>query len=415
MFDTNQNIFNSLEKCQALNKLEKPRTPCIDSYFSLQDGRANTVLNAFKKKLNTALKNEQIYTLLQHPYLKLILIRHTIEYSYQSDNSERTRNFIEHMFFSSTLNYQEMYKVFFNRLEMTEKLYLNEGGRYERYHYLFYQLEFARFFREVDTFINGPQSHPQQDELYSFQVEKLIQLLNIRYKKNHQLMTIMFDRGNDHVPLINLENEGEVFRKIDEKVVLDMGYCDNINGDLKCQDLKLNNGIFISQNDLLIQGNKLSMGPLAMIYAPGRSLTIDFNKMENLWIDVSGQDVSHKTRSLLLEDLESHTLPPVPGHNGAAPTISLVTPPRHRENGQAILSHGQDGNHGGTINLVSRQRISGLSLLVVKGGNGQAGLDGIPSMNCKNGKLEDYVLHWTYDKTISQQVDRSYWDYGRCP
>jgi hypothetical protein len=414
LFDQDPRFFSSLNNCSK----EEPGpirkdVKCIGEYFSLQDRRINQVMYQFSSILRSAStkKKQEISTYIDHPYLEMYLLRNYIEYSYNDEDKRGADQLIQKMFYSEDLSYQDMYRMFFTRINNDDQFESSVLDSYTLYHKNIYELEFARFYREIIHFQNDEKNKNlsaveviEIDKLYDYQLELLIKTLNIRYQRSLDFIGLTYQNSPQDKNYREEFTEGEVLKDLENSAQMNIGQCHEVSAGLHCDDIELFTGIYFSKKDILIQGNKMRMGPLAMIYAPGKSVTFNFNRVENIWVDTSGKNASFKIRKLVDKDTEPHSIPPTPPYNGGPPSTRPITPPFHIENGQKVLPGGRGGNKGGDMTFNIKWKLDGIPLLVSRGSQGQKGLPGIKSIKCTKAPKQVFTIGWSVAQRYNVNV-----------
>ena len=185
--------------------------------------------------------------------------------------------------------------------------------------------------------------------------------------------------------------------------------------DSNLDTLTLTPGIFYSEQNQVINFNKIYFSPLSVIYSPGLKLIIDSEELTSPWIDVSGKD------SLLNEkerDTDPGEIPhmeffhiPDPAHGNPIATVRGIrehnTAPRDfspcvfegRNTGWMCIvkmvyeftgaripgqqKKGADGENGGHLILKNLKKVNGKGIIAANGGSGSKGHQGQNSPLCQ--------------------------------
>ena len=156
----------------------------------------------------------------------------------------------------------------------------------------FYNVEIKKHFLEIQSISYGvvEKTDDSRIKVYKSLLSDLLRSLNYFYDKAYTLADLYssgFSSGlYRELEADYLESRTGTFKK---------NYCKKSTSN--CETLKLSPGIFMSplaanENgyNLELFGESIYFHPLSMIYAPGMNVYLNFEKIQNAWIDVSGKD-----------------------------------------------------------------------------------------------------------------------------
>lgn len=398
--DALENIFSSAKNL-ALSTIESSgreteihrRLNIVDTYFSLfdrpyvesrfdkkdwielidkrsEDVARNFVLSLDHRAINMIRSNPP-----QHPYTRLLVNRALV---FKNNQLWLDRNEFEDVDAYKNLFYQKVSEVHGNDINL---------NRYQRDPFKKYLMDYynVEIYRSILEYHSSQKGHTYQigdlrDEIYSRLMKSLLSALNYRYENNISYEELR--RSPRGVQLYD-ELNSDFMDRADH--TFGRNYCQNSRRDC---ELVLGAGIYSAPEDMDLElfGKSIRFTPLAMIYAPGQDVYLNFEKIEGLWIDTSGRNGDH---AIAYDESQNNTTRPVhrTRRNGEYTYYELrVDPISPRQ--QAAGIYGEDAGQI-EIHQPYNGEIHGMPLLVSRGGNGGDGAKGFDAIAQGENSCED--------------------------
>ncbi|MBT3980882.1 MAG: hypothetical protein HOE90_05970 [Bacteriovoracaceae bacterium] len=305
--------------------------------------------------------------------------------------------------------------------EEEDGLIINLPAR-QRQAYLFqlgaYKVEFKKHFIEYKNFSNYQPVEDPSNELIPLYEEirrDLVETLNFKFNKSLTMDSIVnkeykdkeVDGRSSMRSLHGKEGLRGAVEENEKASKIEINLCSSSADSSSCNITFTKPGIYFIEKDMIIFNGKLKMSPLAMIYAPGKNVTLsNVSEVHELWIDTSGlkgETVSkeydsnsgtHPTRHMV------HQANINPGNyycNYPQPASYVGCFGKFTLNHSSIVNPeqqatGSNGSRAGTIELQQVQEIKSIPLLYSVGGQGGNGSQGFDSPYCRGGVDEGYAL-----------------------
>lgn len=410
-------LFESIDNYNAL--FDKKVRYYIDispsEYFEHHDKRALTIMRELMRALSSDAVVKTLHAeniLPRHPYTKIYFARALMQAQKQdSVRGEILKQLLVKDFSELKNNFDKGIALF--GADDSGELSNPTLERIRTYRKEYYDVEVSRHFLEQFTFLNG---HVKEQSLV---VESIIQ------ESRDSLLLALKSRYDS----IEIEN---VFKQEDARTVIDVEDLHSndrmlVSQDLcvftqnsKCAPTILKPGIYVTADNAEIYGDELVFHPLALIYAPGKKLTLKFNKIYQPWIDLSAKPAANsipykspqkiiwpvkkiswrRTEYFSIDSENKYKSVTASYRCSALTSIIRSTPIRSIASSIVCgvtesLEHSGcmdsqkvsvAGNDAGQLLIIAEEPIEGIPSLNVIGGNGAKGHPGFDSPYCTRGK-----------------------------
>ncbi|OUR98876.1 hypothetical protein A9Q84_05540 [Halobacteriovorax marinus] len=375
VFDRPENMLTKVSKESWIESIDARANVLYELWVALKSHGGKNIAKSFE--------NQQFP---KHPMSQIYFLRAYIESAEKLDVSELPGDFT----IGNGINY---YK---KTIQEDFRGVVAGTGELRQYINEFNQVELLRFMLELESSKRKVHVSNRTDKevgIYHQLVNHVIKANNIRYNKQLSLNSI---QGLGESDFRSLENS-----RIETDIQNILSFC-KVGGS--CGEKLIPAGIYYSNVDLVLQGDIVRFHPLAMIYAPGKNITIKTSEMINPWLDTSGR-LPNKTGF-------------TPGRNGSK--SSLVHSGGYHNITQGVSpgkqTNGDNGQRAG--NILSRVNTpSFLPLYVAMGGVGASGHAGKESPQCSSGAFKVQTFSagrvWTTQQAYQVHTGRrcSDWEW----
>ena len=256
-------------------------------YFSkMVDERTVDIMMPLLEILKTNLRedpfsNDSLKTNSIHPYLKLYVNKAIL--------SEKASTF--HYANELLDSYETFETAFYKNLRVFLQKEINYESKKEIFVKNYYNVELKKLFLETKSTFAGivKENSDERLSIYKDLVKDLVATLNFIYDKDYKITDIK----RQHFAT-NLYEELNLDYELSEHGSFVKNYC---RTRTNCEKVKLAAGIYVIPQmgdqqiyNLQMYGDEIEFHPLSMLLAPGSTVELNFNKISNAWIDVSGFD-----------------------------------------------------------------------------------------------------------------------------
>ena len=233
-------------------------------------------------------------------------------------------------------------------------------SQFESYALNYFKVEVLKMEMEIDAFQGN--SERLASERYRKLRDTALEALKIRFPHTLDLEDFII-HGNEEF------NEEE-----SDSEVINMNSC----SDGPCENLFLAPGFYGGNKGVKIAAAEIDFHPLAIIYSPSKTVSINVEKVTDAVIDTSAMPTK-KSQPYSFNDYLMAPLPSsiqngknvVVNWNGTGKKLFVDSPP--------VQKSGNNGSNAGKIELNVSDKIYGSLFLIALGGNGEDGHDGMDS------------------------------------
>lgn len=358
-----------------LTRFQLPEDMVAKDFYNIHDEHIFDVDLVLQEKFFLAMTkhghSETDFQIL-HSFLRQIYFQALI----RSGRAERINNP-----FDSFQKYQESFQRT-SKLDITTIQDIDdidtEEEKIKAYLASYYRVQARKFFlfhkrSKEQSIVDRDQQLINKE--YDNLLKDLLYSLNIRYNKRVSLNEL---KASD-TPSFFTELSEEYFDETSNNDKIVFYPCKGLNQKpMPKMNCKVLPGIYsFSSNEVSILADEITQHPLSLYYAPGKTLFVEANQSNNLWIDVSG--------------IQEFAVPQSNSDTGRLPNYKSICGtgychwgfdaghkkrPNYDECLPGVNTDGLSGNTGGEIVLPNKISFKGLNIINISGGKGGAGSQG---------------------------------------